>query len=79
MGVVQVDKFGAKSDFLSQKTEHLARLAVLVDELDLLNHAIYDKKHTLKQLSSQRVTLRTTLDDKTAQRQTLVDKKHQAE
>ncbi|MDO4450623.1 MAG: chromosome segregation protein SMC [Moraxella sp.] len=78
-GVVSASKFGARSDFLSQKTEHLARLADLESELDTLEGDMESKSQTLKNLTADESCLKITLDERVAQRATLINKKHGAE
>ncbi|TWV84680.1 AAA family ATPase [Moraxella sp. VT-16-12] len=78
-GVVQASKFGAKSDFLTQKTEHLQRLNDLKHKLAELEGVIDDKRQALKQLNAQKFELRRALDEKTAQRGVLIHDKYQAE
>ncbi|WP_066800625.1 AAA family ATPase [Moraxella oblonga] len=78
-GVVSASKFGAKSDFLSQKEGHLARLADLESELDVLESDMESKSQTLKTLTNDEVRLKVAFDERVAQRAMLINKKHGAE
>ncbi|MDO4895959.1 MAG: AAA family ATPase [Moraxella sp.] len=78
-GTVQVSKFGSKSDFLSQKTEHLQRLGVLKDEIMSLADQMDTHRQRLKALNEQKFRLKDDLDTQTARRATLIDKKHRTE